>query len=476
MRIGIRSRMLAAGGSLITVVLVILWLGLLMSGRTFILDDLQQDTVELATTFSTFTLDALIEKDSGSGALMEMLDDAIFLSLRGATGIRRITVYDPSGTVIAGVPAPFPQQDHSDGLSVPDWGAPVTGIHNDPDLGWVAEAIIPLQTGSRIWGFLRFSSDARAARYKIQRLFFVLMGAILLASLSLLWITSALVSRLTGSLVDMADQMARLDPDTPEELRISAADYEIEVVEKSFNLLVRRLKASRRKLIETQRRMARADKLNSLALLSAGVAHEVNNPLNGVRNCLVAILKEPDNLELHREYLGLALEGLEQIENVIAKLVQYADPRAPESTEVNINRAVEAVLGLMSYRLARCDVSIRLMEGLPPVSGNRLQLQEALMNIVINALDAVGANDSITIETGSPRPGRVIVAVTNTGPAIPEAEKEQLFDPFFTTKGPGVGTGLGLSITLGIVEAHGGTIDVRSDDDDTTFTIDFPTV
>ncbi|MEN8164678.1 MAG: histidine kinase dimerization/phospho-acceptor domain-containing protein, partial [Acidobacteriota bacterium] len=319
MRIGIRARMLAAGGSLMTVLLVALWLSLLLVGRTFILDDLRQDTVELANTFSTFTLDALIEKESGSGALMEMLDDAIFLSLEGAKGVRRITVYDPGGIVIAGVPTPFPLQGGPRASVIPDIGAPVTAIHKDPDLGWVAEAIVPLRTGSRIWGFLRFSSDARDARHKIQRLFFVLMGAILLASLSLLWITSALVSRLTSSLVDMADQMAQLDPDTPEELRISAADHEVHVVEKSFNLLVRRLKASRRKLIETERRMARADKLNSLALLSAGVAHEVNNPLNGVRNCLVAIQKEPDDEELLREYLGLALEGLEQIESVIAK-------------------------------------------------------------------------------------------------------------------------------------------------------------
>ncbi|MEN8164657.1 MAG: ATP-binding protein, partial [Acidobacteriota bacterium] len=171
-----------------------------------------------------------------------------------------------------------------------------------------------------------------------------------------------------------------------------------------------------------------------------------------------------------------ALEGLEQIESVSAKLVQYADPRAPDSTEVDINRAVEAVLGLMSYRLDHHAVRISLMEGLPPVSGNRLQLQEALMNIVINALDAVGSDGSITVETGSPQPGRVIVAVSNTGSAITEAEKEQLFDPFFTTKGPGVGTGLGLSITLGIVEAHSGTMKVQSNEDLTTFTIDLPMV
>ena len=147
--------------------------------------------------------------------------------------------------------------------------------------------------------------------------------------------------------------------------------------------------------------------------------------------------------------------------------------RAP----VDLNAAIETVTRLLAFDLERKRITLRLelQPDLPEVTGDSQLLQEVLMNLMLNSIDAVGPQGDVAVRTSTLADGRVAFEVADRGKGIAEADLPHIFDPFFTTKGTGEGTGLGLSISLGIVEAHGGTIAVASrPGEGTTFSVALP--
>jgi len=218
--------------------------------------------------------------------------------------------------------------------------------------------------------------------------------------------------------------------------------------------------------------MMRLDRLASLGKLSAGIAHEVRNPLTGISLLLDDLhdqmTADPENQAL----IARALAEIERVERLITSLLSYAAPPAAEFRIGDLAAMTRDVQIL--FRRTCAQQGIKLLcscSEVPPFPFDEEKLRQALINLLKNAQEALPTGGSIEIATGS-ADGMAFITVRDTGPGIPESDLPQLFEPFFTRKG--AGTGLGLSITQRIVEEHGGTIAVQSNATGTVFTIQLP--
>jgi PAS domain S-box-containing protein len=214
-----------------------------------------------------------------------------------------------------------------------------------------------------------------------------------------------------------------------------------------------------------ERAARQSEKLAAVGTLSAGIAHEVNNPLGIIISRIELMLLENDDLSpTVREDLGVIHRHAQRVARLVQGLLSYARPMTSEPTAIDVNRAVDEILALAETQLAKAGVRIVAMldRSLPPTVGDPSALEQVVLNLVTNARQAMDGEGTIRIVTrmAAGRAGWIELVVADTGPGIPPDIAAKIFDPFFSTKA--TGTGLGLSITYGIVRDHGGTIDVRS--------------
>ena len=227
--------------------------------------------------------------------------------------------------------------------------------------------------------------------------------------------------------------------------------------------LQKRLVNAYRNLRDVKKQVAQSEKLASVGKLAAELAHEINNPLDGIKNCL-SVFKDPDgDEEQKKRYLALIEEGLKDIEDVVKNLLEYVKKHEFKEEPVDLNALLSRTLIMMDCKFRRQKIRLRkaLHEPLPPVMGDTHHLQQVFFNLMLNAVDAMPDGGTLTVES-APVGDHVVVKITDTGIGIPKAMIKNIFQPFYTTKSDGKGTGLGLPISLDIVEKHGGTMDVYS--------------
>jgi two-component system NtrC family sensor kinase len=254
----------------------------------------------------------------------------------------------------------------------------------------------------------------------------------------------------------------------------------------SRQLAVRLAQADQRRQIMSEK-VIETGRLASIGELAAGIAHEINNPVAimvqeaGWIDDLLSHedLREADTrLEIERAVRQICSQG-DRCKDITYKLLSFARKTDPTVRKVDISAVVEEVLGLMSQktRYANVRVESSLASGLPPVSASPSELQQVLLNLVNNAVDAIGpGGGTVTIRTRL-EGAELVIEVEDTGSGIAPANLPRIFDPFFTTKPVGQGTGLGLSICYGIVDKMGGRIEVDSElEKGTTFTVHLPCV
>ncbi len=450
-------------GGIISLLLVSASVAVLQAARYLLVENLKRESLHVASAFSVFVLDTLIHGHEDLLDQEEILDNYILDFLGSEPTIYRISVYGPRGRRLAGsdFSAPSP-------VAMRSPAGEAAAIRRDEELGWVVEAVLPLTTGERRWGTLEMVSDAGRIRRELAFLFWALTSVTVMVIAVFLVGTHVLVSRLTDSLRRLAGTIEHYDAASGEVLDLPASADEVGVLTASFNDLTHRLAASRDQVIEAQEHVHRAEKLASVGRLASGVAHEINNPLNGIQNCLLAIRREPDNRRQTEEYLELAGEGLDQIEMVVRKLLGFARPQPRVFRHVDVNEVLRKVLGLLEYKLRSLRLELALAQDLPGVHGDPLQLQEVFLNLVLNSVDAIEARrertsmGSIAVTTRTEDSETLRVVVADDGIGIEPETLKRIFEPFHTTKEPGVGTGLGLAVSLSIVEAHGGSIGVSS--------------
>lgn len=215
---------------------------------------------------------------------------------------------------------------------------------------------------------------------------------------------------------------------------------------------------------QLERQIRSSEKLASIGKLAAGVAHEINNPLGGILNCIYNFRKGALSPARQEEYLASIEDGLRRVQKIVRQLLDFSQQHEPEFSPADINDVVERVLVLTDHALAAKKIGLdkQLQRDLPPLMVDRHMMEQVLMNLVLNAVQAIRNGGVITIRTRA-HDGECEVTVEDTGCGIPAHVLPHIFDPFFTTKGTGEGTGLGLSVSLGIVERHGGRIFVQSE-------------
>ena len=230
---------------------------------------------------------------------------------------------------------------------------------------------------------------------------------------------------------------------------------------------------------EKQRRELyyRTEKLVALGQLSAGVAHELNTPLGSVLGYARLLLKDKDLSPRQRERLEIIAEQAKRGSAIIQGLLSFArqSKTASRTTQdVDLNTIVSSALKILRTEIEKNNITVMTdLAAVPPVGANETELEQAVLNILMNAIQAVKSHGKIETKTFYEN-GAAKILIRDNGPGIPKDVLPKIFDPFFTTKPVGEGTGLGLSISARIVNEHGGRIDVESSKDSTAFTIILP--
>lgn len=238
------------------------------------------------------------------------------------------------------------------------------------------------------------------------------------------------------------------------------------------------LERAYRELQQLQAQLIQAEKMASVGKLAAGVAHELNNPLTGILLYSHLLLEQMDPDNASRENLEKIVKQTTRCKDIVKGLLDFARQAEPKIEPHDINGLVDEALSLIESQSLFHNIRVikSFRSSLPHIAVDAAQIQQVFINIILNAAEAMEGNGDLTIETSHLEDsGFVAIQFTDTGCGIPRAILDTIFDPFFTTKRVGQGTGLGLAICYGIIQRHGGTIDVTSEEGTgTTFTIKLP--
>jgi len=226
-----------------------------------------------------------------------------------------------------------------------------------------------------------------------------------------------------------------------------------------------------------------SEKMAAIGELAAGVAHEINNPLDGLLNCILRIQRNPKNIEQTQEYLGLMEEAIRRIEATIGKLLDFSRPHELTLTAVNLNDVVNETIGLIEYGASEKGIKIEtdFRDQIALIHGDKHLLEQVILNLALNAITAMPDGGRLLFQTGEINLDTLIgkpsvyVKVIDTGIGISKSVQDRIFDPFYTTQITEKGTGLGLSVSDRIVRQHQGVIEVESEvDHGSTFTVKLP--
>jgi two-component system NtrC family sensor kinase len=325
---------------------------------------------------------------------------------------------------------------------------------------------------------------------------------IIVASISVGLFTHRLVYVPLRDLETGAKRLASGDLEQP--IPVRSAD-EFGELAASFNAMTEALRTSRSELREwgrtleqkverrteqlrrAQSETARGEKLASVGLLAAGIAHELNNPLTGILTFSHLVRQNMPDDSPDAADLDLVIRETKRCAAIIKRLLDFAREKEPEKKFADLNQLVEDTARILERpaRLRDIEVAMELDRTLPHIWIDPDQIKQVIMNMLVNAQHAIEEKGSITVRTRrspprSPEPGAepvpmIELAIIDTGCGIPEKNLQRIFDPFFTSKEVGKGTGLGLSVSHGIVKAHGGLIEVESRvGEGTTFRVYLP--
>ena len=229
-----------------------------------------------------------------------------------------------------------------------------------------------------------------------------------------------------------------------------------------------------RKQLEKQ--LFHSEKLASIGILAAGVAHEVGNPLSAISGYTQILMGGDADEDERREYLNAIEEQTRRIQRIIEDLLNYSRPSAGHQSDINLSEALPQILSMLAAQRTFKNVSLEydFPENPPWVNMDRDHLAQMVINIALNAVQAMPDGGRLRVALARPAGEIARIILSDTGPGIPQEIQDHVFDPFFTTKQAGQGTGLGLAICHRIVESYKGVITIQSGPDGTTFFIDFP--
>ena len=222
--------------------------------------------------------------------------------------------------------------------------------------------------------------------------------------------------------------------------------------------------------------MAQAEKLSSIGMLAAGVAHEVNTPLAVISSQTQMLRKMVPAGDPKRVFLEKIIKQTFRASDIVNHLLKFSRTTGTEFEETDLNKVVGETLMLLDHVLdaGRIRVESRMSPELPLIHGNSGRMQQVFMNLILNARDAMPEGGRLLISTWQEN-STVLVEVVDSGEGIANRNLGKIYDPFFTTKSGSRGTGLGLAVSYGIIREHSGTVQVKSEPGQgTTFRLEFP--
>lgn len=300
----------------------------------------------------------------------------------------------------------------------------------------------------------------------IRNLIIMLTIAVTMVGSVLSFSLSRLITKPLYTLMDFTHSLSR--GEFGRKIDIRSKD-EVGELSSTFNNLSCELDAYRKKMEESYKQMLRAEKLTALGRLSAGLAHEIRNPLTSIKVLFQAF---KDNPALTKEDMKVVLSATEQMDDLLTRFLRFARSDEFNLSDVYINSVIKQVINLAQFQIKNQSINVVLnLSKLPPIKADRAMIQQALLNLVLNAIEAMHDGGTLTISSKIEN-GSAVFSIGDTGNGIPEEIKDKIFDPFFTTKGDG--TGLGLSIVYNIVSLHNGEISFESNGKGTTFTLRIP--
>jgi len=230
------------------------------------------------------------------------------------------------------------------------------------------------------------------------------------------------------------------------------------------------LKIAQQQLVLTERQAA-------IGELSAKIAHEINNPLSIISNYLHLCGRNLGQPEKAGKHLDVVRQELSRIARIVRQLLDFNRPQKTEKAEIDLRELLDNILNLMEWQLSdkKIEVECRIDDDLPRVIGSAEQLKQVFLNLIINARDFMPDGGKLRIGLTN-SDSNLKMTFADTGPGIPEENRQRIFEPFFTTKQDSAGTGLGLSVCFGIVKEHGGQITARNDSGGACFEIILPAV
>jgi len=296
-------------------------------------------------------------------------------------------------------------------------------------------------------------------------------GTIFLLLVTYIYVNRTVLRPLTV-LIDGAERVA--GGDFSRKIPEGTAYDEMATLLRTFNLMMDRMEQYQRelqdeirkaqqKITQTERSLFHAQRLSTTGTLAAGIAHEINNPLGGMMNAARKLQEGNLDPERQRQYLELITEGLERIRAIVQQVLQFR-PKPFEPQSVAVKEVIEKSIAFLDHRARHKGVEVRneIPPDLPPVNGDPMELQQAFLNVLMNAVDACGTSAGMVTVYGKADNTAVRVSVADNGSGMDEATLARCMDPFFTTKEVGEGTGLGLSVANNILENHGGRLDISS--------------
>lgn len=466
----LRLRILLLTGGVLLLLLLVISQVLLHQWREVIITKQHNAVTAVSKTFAVTVIDALIEEEQTQGAREGVLQTYVDDFMRSLENVKYVEVRDEHGEVLAASPV-------MNAHAIPKHAAAtqtLVRIFHDQYFAWVIEVREPLRIAGKVWGDATIGFDAAPIRTQVQQLFILLFATTMIVSCATLFVLFVLASRLTASLTRLVHEIDNVELDQDTATPALRTRDDVAFLFDRFERMKQRIEQSRTQIENAQRQVYHAEKLASIGRLASGVAHQVNNPLNGLRSCLYAIRREPENLAQTRQYLDLIDEEIGNIETVVQKLLGFARPQATSQGRIDVSASTRKVLSLLDLRFKEkgLDLELHLPENLPAVAIDNHLFQEVVMNLLLNSYDAVAPGGKITLTAGMHEADTVFLTVQDDGIGIGAADLPKVFEPFFTTKEIGTGTGLGLSVCQSIIENHGGRIFVESTEGQgATFTV-----
>ena len=284
----------------------------------------------------------------------------------------------------------------------------------------------------------------------------------MLKALNIAAIVVAPVGREEGNFIFIAARDASGQPFTDPDLEMLMILTRQAVVAMENARLYSDLRDYVRRVEESQRALIQAEKMAALGRVMASVAHEVNNPLQSVRNCLYLATRQDISPEQQKTYIDLAQSEVDRLTKTVRQMLEFYRPGGTEKAQVSVVALIEKVLKLLEVQLDEKNIQIHkdFPQTEPVIQAVPDQLQQVFFNIILNAADAMEENKSpknLWIDVSS-QDNHVEIVFEDSGPGIPSGKETVIFEPFVSTKKEG--TGLGLAISYGITEAHGGKLKV----------------